>query len=543
MHWHFNRWLMWHCVLLYFLLFLNKYLNMKPIYYILLILFTPIIGSAQKTVFDLYPGRVSSAPSLLTKYKDKLFFYAKDSVLGGEIFVVDSATGGPSLLADINPGPASSYSIFDLNYEQGHTVTSHFSTFYYASMAVAYSERDNTDVLYFMANDGAHGFELYKYTGNAAPALEKEFTPGTSGVVDVINYDMDTVAGDVYVFFAKNTTDEIWRYDINGNTLKELNKSQYKDIYGITSYKGKLYFMARANIFPLRPTYAWCYDPVADTITKAFNAIDGEGNLQHLAGKLYFTSQDKTILFEYDGVNAPRIIDGNIYPYKIYVDDYGTFKGKLYYAGFNSNANEFDPITRTTKEVFKVDTSVFNRSYAYSFFEYRNKMYFNGTGDAANIHRHQLWEWDGVNPPQEIWRLTQSSIGGSPHNFHIVGDALYFVANASLDYREIGFELHKYMPQPASVNETLRNNNHFNLYPNPTSNNITIEVKLSESQALAFRVLSTDGRTVMELPNTLYSKGVSKVELNTSKLPSGTYFYQVTNYEHQQVGYGKFVKQ
>lgn len=515
---------------------------MRILYNILPFLFLPIIGFSQKTIFDLYPGRVSSGPCMFTEYKDKLYFYAKDSAKGGELWAIDSAIGGPSLVADIYPGPLSSFPLHDLSYLTGNGVTFHSRTLYYAAMAVAYSEYESTDVLFFMANDGVHGFELYKYTGNGAPSLEKEFIPGPTGISQYMNYDMDTIAGDVYILLTDNVSNELWKYNIHARTLKQIDKGLYKDIFSITSYKGKLYFTARVNQYPLRPIYVWCYDPVADTVTKAFNSIDSWGNIQEVGGKLYFVSENRTILFEYDGTNTPRIVDANTYPTKRCFDDYGMYKGKLYYPGIYGHPYAFDPVTGISKEAFKVDTSIYGASLASSFIQYRDKMYFNGTGDSRNGPRYQLWEWDGVNPPQETWRLNFKFIGAQPHNFHIVGGALYFVAEGTQDYHDIGWELYKYVSQPTGINNQLNNDNHVIIYPNPTTNDVVLALDLKESQALTIEVLSSDGRKVIELPNTLYSKGNSRITVNTSQLPSGTYYCRAVSHQGKQIVNSTFVK-
>ncbi|HEY9177186.1 MAG TPA: T9SS type A sorting domain-containing protein [Flavipsychrobacter sp.] len=508
---------------------------MKLLSYLIPILFTSLVASGQGFVFDLYPGQMSSLPGLLTEYKGKLFFYAKDGLHGGELWAVDSVIGGPSLVADINPGPASSYSIYDHLGNNPRCLA-------YVTMATAYSEQDATDVLFFLADDGVHGLELYKYNGSTAPALEKEFIPGPLGKKDIFHYDMDTIDGDVYILLSMHDSNELWRYDVQSKTLKEINKGRYKSIFSVTSYKGKLYFMAapRTGI----TSYPYYYDPVADTIAKAFNGMDGSGNIQHLAGKLYFTSNAGRVLFEYDGNSTPRVINGNIHGTARYVDHGGIYQGKLYYPGAFGHPNEFDPVTGVNKEVFKIDKNPGGFSLASSFIEYRNQMYFSGTDDNRNSFYRKLWEWDGVNAPKEVWKVQTKTQYIYPNNFHVIGDALYFVAEGNRDNKEVGVELHKYVSPPpiTSIIETSVMDYQFSIYPNPATDYLALEVILDRPEVLAINISSTDGKKVVEISDRQYPKGETSLPVDVTRLPPGVYFYRVTNYEHCQVAYGKFVK-
>ncbi|HEY4177052.1 MAG TPA: ELWxxDGT repeat protein [Kofleriaceae bacterium] len=109
-------------------------------------------GTAAGTtlVADLNPGTASSSPRPWTSLGTKLLFTASDATHGRETFATTGAAAGTALVADINPGVASSNS---------------------SSFAILGS------VAYFSADDGTHGSEMWRSDGTA---------PGTSLVIDLL---------------------------------------------------------------------------------------------------------------------------------------------------------------------------------------------------------------------------------------------------------------------------------------------------------------------------------------------------------------------
>ncbi|MGL5834582.1 MAG: hypothetical protein ACRC1Z_15310, partial [Waterburya sp.] len=103
-------------------------------------------------VEDLRPGASNygyaygSAPYNLTEFKNKLYFSANDGEHGNELFVSDGTGSGTQLLVDLRPG--------EDNY--GNKYSS------YASNLVEFQDK-----LYFSANDGEHGNELFVSDGTA----------------------------------------------------------------------------------------------------------------------------------------------------------------------------------------------------------------------------------------------------------------------------------------------------------------------------------------------------------------------------------------
>ncbi|UZR97363.1 MBG domain-containing protein [Chondrinema litorale] len=82
------------------------------------------------------------APSYLGKYNNKIFFSAGQQEIGNELWVTDGTEEGTQLFADIIPGETGS--------NPEHLIS-------------------NGEVLFFIADDGEHGRELWKYAPNQKP--------------------------------------------------------------------------------------------------------------------------------------------------------------------------------------------------------------------------------------------------------------------------------------------------------------------------------------------------------------------------------------
>src|SRR5262249_27264251 len=104
---------------------------------------------------DIKPGPGDSNPTGLAVYNGALYFAANDGTHGAELWKTDGTTKGTVLVDDINPGPAGSWP------PGGYDLTASGGS------------------LYFTADDGSHGVELWKTAGTAAGTLMvKDVNPG-----------------------------------------------------------------------------------------------------------------------------------------------------------------------------------------------------------------------------------------------------------------------------------------------------------------------------------------------------------------------------
>ena len=126
-------------------------------------------GTAAGTslVKDINPGRRRLAPdSSFTNFDGKLIFSANDGINGDELWISDGTAPGTTLLKDINPA-------------QGY----YYYGTYYPGPQSSYPGHFTAvgGTLYFAANDGTDGDELWKTDGTTAgTALVADINPGTT---------------------------------------------------------------------------------------------------------------------------------------------------------------------------------------------------------------------------------------------------------------------------------------------------------------------------------------------------------------------------
>ncbi|WP_428305558.1 ELWxxDGT repeat protein [Lacipirellula sp.] len=236
----------------------------------------------------------SSNPLQLTNYNSQLFFTADDGVNGRELWKSDGTEAGTVLVKDIRVG----------TYEYTPSGGGSAQTRPAPSNPGLLHVMNGT--LYFVANDGTHGAELWKSDGTAAgTSLVKDIRSGadspftTSSVMEVV--------GNLLMFTANDGThgDELWKSDGT-----EAGTTLVKDITpGATGYLSAF---------------------------AGFEVIDGV---------LYFAA-DNTVngkeLWKSDGTEAGTVMIADVFPgtaanssFPIYMTQ---ANGTLYFSAFTSAA-------------------------------------------------------------------------------------------------------------------------------------------------------------------------------------------------------------
>ena len=151
-------------------------------------------GTASGTgmVKDINSGSSSSSPQGLTAVGNTLYFQAYDATNGEELWKSDGTASGTVMVKDINSGSGS-------------------------SSPYGFTAIGNT--LYFRAYDGTSGIELWKSDGTASgTVMVKDINSGSLSSFSVYPWDLSlTVIGNTLYFQANdgNNGYELWKYDLN----------------------------------------------------------------------------------------------------------------------------------------------------------------------------------------------------------------------------------------------------------------------------------------------------------------------------------------
>jgi len=367
----------------------------------------------------------SSLPEQLTVYNNKLYFVANEGTHGHELWVYDG-TNDPTMVFDLNP-----------------TETRHKNTDAAPKHLTVYNNK-----LYFSADDGTHGHELWVYDGTNTPTM----------VAD-ININEDS-------------------YNYGSPDIVE--QTQGSEVYELVVYNNKLYFGADDGTSGME---LWVYDGtntptmVADIrpgICWGWPCSSWPGRKIVYNNKLYFVANEGTHgaeLWVYDGTNTPTMVadikqgsDGS------YPEHMAVYNNKLYFsADDGTHGRELWVYDSTNADIAPTLTMVadiaqgLGSSSPSDLTVYNNKLCFRATDAYANgdINKPntELWVYDDtvhddgtVTAPTMVADVWWGSPGGLARHKNygraIVKDSSMVVYNNKLYFGASdgskGHELHAY---------------------------------------------------------------------------------------------------
>ncbi len=403
-------------------------------------------GTSEGTqlVKDIYPGSNNygssgdSFPRNLIEFNDQLYFSANDGENGDELWVSDGTAEGTHLVKNINPDNCSFY---------GNSSPNYFTEF--------------NDQLYFSANDGENGDELWVSDGTSeGTQLVKDIYPGSN------NYGS---SGDSYprnftefnnkLYFTANdgeNGDELWVSDgtSEGTQLaKDINPGN-GDSFPIyfTEFNNKLYFTANDNE---NGRELWVSDGTSEGTQLAKDINPGSGNsfpesLTEFNDKLYFGAEDGENgdeLWVSDGTSEGTQLVKDIYPGSgnSFPGSLTEFNDKLYFgAEDGENGDELwvsdgtSDGTQLVKDIYPGNNKDYGYdygSYPYNLTEFNDKLYFSAE-DGEN--GDELWVSDGTSDGTQLVKDIYPGNGNSyPGSLTEFNDKLYFGAEDGENGREL----------------------------------------------------------------------------------------------------------
>jgi len=277
------------------------------------------------------------------------------------------------LVADINPGPTSAVDILFGNSNRD-------------AFLVAYN-----GALYFQANDGATGAELWKVAGGA-PAQVADFAPGPQSSAP---HAFEVFAGKL--FFAASTPptgEELYAFDGNAITLAaELEPGPNGgEIAALTEYDGALYFARHSS---QNGHQVWRFDGSSASPVAAINALPGHVLASELIADPFVVFQNRL----YFVMDTPLPEHYELWAY----DGSGVTKIKALTTGQN--------ITE----------------YGFHLGVYQNNLYFGVVVPVSSYEEDELWRYDGQGQPVKVATFPDHAVSFSqPQDFQTYKGKLYF---------------------------------------------------------------------------------------------------------------------
>ena len=425
-----------------------------------------LVKDINPNVFDGYYGNYpeGSSPSSLLEFNDQLYFSANDGDNGRELFVSDGTAEGTQLLVDLNSGES------NYGYSYGSYPNSLF---------------EFNDQLYFSANDGESGPELFVSDGTAeGTQLLIDLNSGSSNYTYSYGSSPDNfIEFDEQLYFSASSGENGRELFVSDGTaegtqlLVDLRPGESNYGYSYSSsprdfveFNDRLYFSADDGE---NGRELFISDGTAEGTQLLFDLNPGEsygysyssspGNFTEFNNRLYFTADDGENgreLFVSDGTaeGTQLLVDlnpGSSYGFSSFYSPYSSdlveFNGKLYFAANNGESGTELFVSDGTAEGTQllIDLRPGSSNYGYSYGSYPNNLVeFNGKlYFAANDGEsgRELYVTDGTAEGTQLVADINPDLSYgfyssySPSNLTVVGDELFFSANDG----EVGTELFK----------------------------------------------------------------------------------------------------
>jgi len=393
-------------------------------------------SSAGTTPFEILPGHVESSPSDFTEFAGRLFFsaYVRQEY-GWELWSTDGSEDGTALVKDIYPGSSSSY-------PHGLIVSS--------------------ETLFFAASDGQVGVELWKSDGSEpGTTLVMDINPGADGSISSTGFDAFDAAGTLF-FVAEDGVNgiELWRTDgSDGGAIlvKDINPGAADAFWASSAYHTAP-FVRWSGVVLFAPNDGehgrelWRTDGTEAGTTLVKDVCPGPDF--GLSWWTQFAALEETVVFtayddehglevwRTDATETGTVLVKDIWPGPGYGLD--EFEGFTFFAGmvfFRANDGVHGEelwVTDGTPEgtfLFSDLRPGILSSFPDDLTVADGALYFSADDGAWG---REVWVCEGT--PEETYRLSDiapESAGAYPSQFTPVGDRLFFAANDSFTGNEL----------------------------------------------------------------------------------------------------------
>ena len=248
-------------------------------------------GTSAGTVLvkDINPGAAGSYPDHFFVMGDQMFFTANNGVVGRELWITDGSEPGTMLLADIRLGASSAFEdfFFSLDFRDFYVFQNH---------------------LFFRAYTSADGLELYKSDGT--PAGTGKVKSIGFGANDGCQGDFAMLNGELYfVGFTTNHGGEIWKTDGTDGGTVEVTSSLNETPEDLTALGNALIFVEDDGV---SGPELWISDGtnLGTLLLKNTDPMPGSGGLSHSLNtpeRRFFIAGNKAYFSVVDAQNDSQV--------------------------------------------------------------------------------------------------------------------------------------------------------------------------------------------------------------------------------------------
>jgi ELWxxDGT repeat protein len=340
-------------------------------------------AAGTRLVKDILPGVAGSSPAYLAAVGGTVFFAAQGSTAQGvELWKSDGTAAGTVLVKNIHSDDRSLYSSFSSNPANLTAVNG---------------------AVYFAANDGVNGTELWRTDGTAAGTVMYDLYAGSSS-----SNPQSLIAVGSTLFFVTQggSAATLWRVApgdakpvaIGGFTV--VASSGQRGVQNLASVNGTLYFAGDDGTHGME---VWKSDGTAagTVMIKDIRTVPDQQNQRSSSPGSFMAAGNYVVFYADDGVAGRELWRTD-----------GTAAG-----------------TTLLKDIYpnKFSDSVFNGSSPFPRVTYNGQAYFTATDDT---HGTELWRTDGTPAGtvlvKDVWPGSKNS---GLNSFGVAGGRLFFSAD------------------------------------------------------------------------------------------------------------------
>lgn len=466
-----------------------------------------------KLLKDLNEGSEGSDCQKFYPTENYLFFVATDEEHGRELWRTDGTEDGTQMIMDINIGAADG-----VYYESLLPLNDYFFAW--------------NDVLYFTANDGQSGVELWRSDGTEGGTYMIKDING-SGSSNPLYFDHYNNR----IYF--RATGGIWATDGTeaGTVLVKPGVGKYRGI----ACNGYLLFIG--NAFggpPFDNQHLWRSDGTdAGTVKIAELDPDSDSFVCSIGGKEKFvcinniayiigTNNDGKELWRSDGTEAGTFMvkDASNQEFNRCAEYFTVLNDVLYYS-FNDGvhgqelwrSDGTEAGTYLLKDLLEgpLDgiTSVGEEHVGVA----GDKLLFAAAGDFPLDWR--LWWSDGTEEGTVLLNEGNLFSFSEPQHFTVLGDYVYF----TMDKAFVGFELYRLSLLATNTEDVVQNELDIDILPSVTNSKFILQSNLSSHpNPYSVSLFSLSGQVMKEWQNVLIGDG-----LEVAEMAEGIYLVRISN--------------